>query len=101
MWQGSPLLEHRLTRILPHLVDTLLLASAIGLLFAIDQYPFVHGWLTAKVLALLLYILFGSLAIRPGRSRAVRRLSFFLALLTFGYIVGVALAHDPRSWLAL
>jgi len=57
MMTGNPLLQHRLTRILPHLVDTTLLLSAITLTVLIQQYPFVAGWATAKILGLIVYIL--------------------------------------------
>ena len=100
MLQGSPLLKARATRILPHVVDTLLLGSAIALALRIAQYPFVHSWLTAKVLALLAYIVLGSIALKYGRSRRVRALSYGLALGVFLYIVAVAIARNPAAGLA-
>jgi len=72
MLRGSPLLQNRVVRVVPHVVDTVLLASAIWLAWAIGQAPFVHGWLTAKVLALVVYVVLGSLALRPGRPLGVR-----------------------------
>jgi uncharacterized membrane protein SirB2 len=100
MLQGSPLLKARATRILPHIVDTLLLGSAIALALRISQYPFVHAWLTAKVLGLLVYIVLGSIALKYGRSRRVRALSYGLALSVFLYIVAVAIARNPAAGLA-
>jgi uncharacterized membrane protein SirB2 len=100
MLQGSPLLKARATRILPHIVDTLLLGSAIALALRISQYPFVHAWLTAKVLGLLVYIVLGSIALKYGRSRRVRALSYGLALGVFLYIVAVAIARNPAAGLA-
>lgn len=94
MLRGSPLLKARTTRILPHVVDTVLLASAIALALRSAQYPFVHPWLTAKVLALLVYIVLGSLALKYGRSRQVRTLSYGLALGVFLYIVAVAVTRS-------
>jgi len=99
MLQGSPLLKARATRILPHVVDTLLLGSAIALALRIAQYPFVHAWLTAKVLALLVYIVLGSVALKHGRSRRVRVLSYGMALGVFLYIVAVAIARSPTAGL--
>lgn len=98
---GSPLLAARLTRWLPHLIDTCLLASAIGLAWMAGQYPFVHAWLTAKVLGLLAYIGLGSVALRPGRPRAVRLAAWLAALAVFSYIVSVALTKNPLGWLPL
>jgi uncharacterized membrane protein SirB2 len=103
MLRGSPLLQSRVARVVPHVVDTVLLASAIWLAWAIGQAPFVHGWLTAKVLALVAYIALGRLALRPGRPRGVRGAAFAAALATAAYIVSVALTRDPRgplAWLA-
>jgi len=97
MWmlQDSPLLKARVTRILPHVVDTVLLLSAVALALRIEQYPFVHAWLSAKVLALLAYIVLGSIALKYGRSRRTRALSYGLALAVFLYIVGVAVTRSP------
>jgi len=95
MLQDSPLLKARVTRILPHVVDTVLLISAIALALRISQYPFVHAWLSAKLLALLAYIVLGSIALKYGRSRRVRALSYGLALGVFLYIVGVAVTRSP------
>ena len=97
---GSPLARARLTRVLPHVVDSCLLLSAIGLAWMAGQYPFVHGWLTAKVAGLLAYIGLGMLALKPGRAMAVRAGAFVAALATFSWIVSVALSKNPAGWLA-
>lgn len=91
-------LAARWVRVVPHVVDTVLLASAIALAAMTAQYPFVQPWLTAKVLALVLYILLGTVAIRRGRTRRVRIIAWVLALLVFGYIVAVARARVPFPW---
>jgi uncharacterized membrane protein SirB2 len=90
MLAGSPLLQARLVRVAPHVVDTLLLASAVWLAWVLQQYPFVHGWLTAKVLGLLAYIALGSIALRRRQPLALAG-----ALLAAGYVVAVALTKDP------
>lgn len=95
MLAGSPLLDARFVRIAPHVVDTVLLASAAWLAWMLHQYPFVHGWLTAKVLGLLAYIVLGAVALRRGRTKAVRTWAFAGAVLAAAYIVAVALAKDP------
>lgn len=95
MLTGSPLLQARAAKILPHLIDTTLLGSALALAYLSGQYPFVQPWLTAKVFGLLAYIVFGTLALKRGRTPRIRLGFFALALLTFGYIVGVALTRNP------
>ena len=101
MLRGSPLLKSRFVRVAPHVVDTALLASAVWLAWFLRQYPFVDGWITAKVLGLLAYIALGTIALRRGRSLRVRAAAFAAALATVAYVVTVALAHDPRGPLAL
>lgn len=99
MLAGSPLLGTRVMRIAPHVVDTLLLASAIWLAALLRQYPFVHGWLTAKVLGLVAYIVLGTIALRRGRTKGIRVAAFVAASATAFYIVSVALTHDARGFL--
>lgn len=91
---GSDMLSRRWVRTLPHLVDSLLLASAIGLAVWSAQYPIERPWLTAKVVALVAYILLGTLALK-GRTRTQRAAGFAGALATFGYILAVAVTRDP------
>ena len=93
----KPWRNWRVLRLAPHLVDTLLLTSALWLAWRIGQYPFVNGWLTAKVLALLAYILLGMRALGRKTPRSQRLPFFGAALLCATYIVGVALTHSP-SW---
>jgi uncharacterized membrane protein SirB2 len=95
MLRGSPLLQARFVRVAPHVVDTLLLASALWLAWMMQQYPFVHGWLTAKVLGLLAYIILGSIALRRGHTLAVRLAALAGALLAAGYVAAVALTKNP------
>lgn len=97
---GSPLARARLARVLPHVVDSCLLLSAIVLAWMAGQYPFVHGWLTAKIVGLLAYIGLGMVALKPGRAMAVRAGAFVAALATFSWIVSVALSKNPAGWLA-
>lgn len=86
-------------RVLPHAVDTLLLVSAAALALYLHQYPFVHAWLTAKVVALVLYIVFGLYALKKGGGFSARLLAFVLALLCVAYIVTVARTHSPTGFL--
>ena len=100
MLRASPLLQHRLTRIAPHIIDTLFLASDIALVFIIDVRLLQSGWLLAKLAGLIVYIGLGMVALRFGRTREIRSLAFVGAVATFAYIVGVALLKSPASWLA-
>jgi uncharacterized membrane protein SirB2 len=92
---GSAIMRQQWVKIVPHIVDTLLLASALGLAYTIGQYPLVDGWLTAKFFALLLYIGLGTVALKHGKTKTVRLSAWLAALAVFIYIVLVAMNHDP------
>ena len=94
-FNDSPIMRQRWVEVVPHVVDTLLLANALALAFTIEQYPFVDTWLTAKVFGLILYIMLGSVALTPGRSRIIRISAWLAALTVFIYIVLVAATHNP------
>jgi len=91
----------RWVRIVPHVIDTVLLASAIAMVHLLGQYPGTAGWLTAKLIGLLFYIGLGTVALKRGKTLPVRIAAFAGALVTFGYVVAVALTRDPRGFLAL
>jgi uncharacterized membrane protein SirB2 len=95
MLAESPQLQRRWVRIVPHVVDTLLLASAAGLAIWSGQYPFAQGWLTAKLLALILYIVLGAIALKRGKTKAARTIAFVAAVAVFAYIVKVAFTKVP------
>ncbi len=99
MMTASSRLQARWVRIVPHVNDALLLSSGIGLAVMIQQYPLMHGWLTAKFFALILYIVLGTYALKRGKTRGQRSAAWFAALLVFGYMVAVAITHDPAPFL--
>ena len=99
MLNASTMLTQRWVRILPHIIDTLLLTTAIALTVVLSQYPFINSWLTAKVLALLAYIVFGTIALKRGKSKTIRITALVLALISVAYIVWVARSHSPWPWL--
>ncbi|MGH8854876.1 MAG: SirB2 family protein, partial [Telluria sp.] len=95
MLSGSQRLQQRWVKVVPHIVDTLLLASAIGLALWSSQYPGQSPWLTAKVAALVGYIVLGTIALKRGRTPQVRAAAFVGALACFTYIVAVAVTKNP------
>ncbi|MDP6616608.1 MAG: SirB2 family protein [Gammaproteobacteria bacterium] len=95
MLKGSPLLKALPVRILPHVNDTILLISAVWTATFVEQYPLVNGWLTAKMLGLLAYIVLGAIALSYGRTRQIRIRAFVGALLCFSYVVLVAATRNP------
>lgn len=94
MLAESPRLRERWVRIAPHVVDTILLASAIYLAVTIEQYPGANDWLTAKVVALVFYVVLGSIGLKRGRTKPIRVVAWLGALAAFAYIVAVALTRN-------
>lgn len=92
------LLERRWIRRIADSIDSVLLLSALGLVVTLHQYPFVHHWLTAKIIALLLYIGFGSIALKRGRTQGIRVAALIAALASAAYILSVALTRSPYPW---
>ena len=91
--------RHRLARTLPHLVDTVLIVSAIGLAAVLRLTPASAPWLAAKIAGLFVYIALGMVALRFATSSKVRATAWVAAMLTFAWIVSVALTKDPRGFL--
>ena len=90
----------RAAKTVPHVVDTVLLASAIALAWMLRLSPLAAPWLFAKIVALVVYIVLGSVALDTSRRPGVRTAAFVAAVATFGYIVSVALTKDPRGFLS-
>ncbi len=87
-------MDKKWVKVLPHVNDTILLITATILALSIQQYPFVDAWLTAKFTALFFYIVFGMFALKRAKEMKNKVLFFILALITFSYIVGVALTRN-------
>lgn len=95
MLRDSPRLNARWVRTVPHLNDTLLLASAIAMLVVARINPLDTPWLIAKISGLLAYIGLGALALKRGRSKTLRIKALIAALGVFAYIVSVAITKHP------
>jgi len=96
MVKENPLLQHKLVKILPHVNDTLLLTAAIFLSLMSGFYPFVEGWLGAKVLLLVGYIVAGIFALKRGKTKQSRLIAFLIALLCISLIFAMAV-YRPFS----
>ncbi|WP_165787010.1 SirB2 family protein [Pseudohalioglobus lutimaris] len=92
--QSNPLCKHRLVKVLPHVIDSCLLGTAVGMLWIWGVSPLSLPWVTAKLVALLLYIALGMAALRFARTREARLAAYLAALATAAYIVAVALTHS-------
>jgi len=95
-------LQRRWVKIVPHIVDTVLLASALALVWQLGGLAALRAqsWLVAKIVALLAYIALGSIALKRGRTMRTRIVAFIVAVAVFGYIVSVAIAKSPFGFLS-
>jgi uncharacterized membrane protein SirB2 len=97
---GAAWVQSRAARSVPHVVDTVLLASALVLAGMLRLNPFVTPWLMAKIGALVVYIGLGVVALRPRQRRWIRVATWLSALCVFGYIVLVAVTKNPLALFA-
>ena len=93
--------RHRLAKTLPHVVDTVLIVTAVWLVWILRLTPSNAPWISAKIGGLIAYIVIGMVALRFGRTKAVRGGAWVLAMLTFAWIVSVAITKDPRGFLSV
>lgn len=88
-------LQKKWVKVLPHIVDTLLLVSAVSLCVILQQYPFANSWLTDKLFGLICYIGFGLVALKLGKSMPVRWIGFIGALAMIVFLGKVAMLKQP------
>lgn len=100
MVMESKLLNHKVVLVTPLVIDTLFLMSGATMAFMVNFGLFSQLWLTSKIALLMLYLLFAGVALNRGKTRKIRITSFFLAILTFGFIVGIAVRKSALSWFA-
>lgn len=90
----SPRLQARWVRIVPHINDSLLLLAAIAMLVTSGLNPLQQPWLLAKIIGLLAYIGLGTVALKRGRTKAIRIKALIAALGMFAYILAVAITKQ-------
>jgi uncharacterized membrane protein SirB2 len=101
MLTESERLQHRVTKIVPHIVDTVFFLAGVAMVWMLHLNPLTQGWLLAKFAGLIAYIVLGTIAIKRGPTKEARAIAFVAAISVFAYIAGVALAKSPLSWLAI
>lgn len=82
-------------RWVPHVVDSILLVSALTLVVWSGQYPFVQPWLTAKVLLLPAYIIAATVALDVNRHAAPRHIAALVACVLLAQIMASARTREP------
>ncbi len=97
MLTNSGMLQKKWVKIAPHVIDTLLLLTAITL-FTLSSYIDLPGWISAKIIGLVFYIGLGVIALRPNFTKPVRTGAWLAAMLVFFYIASVAVNKNPMPW---
>jgi uncharacterized membrane protein SirB2 len=95
---GSALLQRRWVRILPHVVDTVLLTCGVILAAVIGPN---QPWILTKIVLLIAYIGVGTIAIKRGRTTRGKLTAALIAVAIFAYIVGVAITKNSGSWFSM
>lgn len=96
MMQESSLLNSKFARVVPHIIDTVLLLAAIALVVQLGVLP---TWVQVKIAALFVYIFMGMLAFRLAKGYGAKVTAFFLALGVFAFIMSVAITKSPWGFL--
>ncbi len=100
MMKDSPLLQAKLTKILPHVIDTVLLVSAVILAVQLGFKPGEQPWLQAKIIGLLFYIILGVVALKPKYAKPIRIGAWVAALVVFAFIAAAAVSKSAWGFLA-
>ena len=98
-YTGAQYLNKKWVKVLPHCIDTTLLLCGIYLMVAAELWPNEQPWLLTKLLALIIYIILGSFAIKYSKTQRMKVLAGSAAILTFIYMVNVAISHNPFVFL--
>jgi len=99
MLARSPHLTASWSRWLPHVIDALLFLTGLSMAIGLSLSPQAHPWLAIKLVAIVVYVVIGSIALKRGRTYRQRVLALLLSLPVLAYIYAVALHHDP--WVGL
>ena len=92
--------RHIPVRVLAHVIDTALLATALMLLSIVPGASFGNGWMTIKLVLLVAYVALAVLAMQPARAPQARLAFYATALATYVYVLGVARMHHPLGWMS-
>lgn len=98
MLTNNGLLKAKLTKVLPHIIDTFLLAAAICLVIITQHHPFQVSWITAKILLLIVYIVTGTIALKRGKTKKMRVRFFVLSSVIIIVIFAIAITKPGLNF---
>ncbi|GEM77431.1 SirB2 family protein [Vibrio sagamiensis] len=98
MMMDSPKRNHKFLKIFPHIVDTALLLTGIGLIMVTGFMPFTEGasWLTNKLTCVLAYIALGFFALKLAKNKLLKTFAFFGALGWLVMAANIAVSKSPH-----
>lgn len=88
-------LKQKIWRVLPHVIDTVLLASGVALIAILEGALLEQRWLQIKLTLIVAYIFAGSIALKRGRTRRQRITALVIACALLSAIVLLALKRLP------
>jgi uncharacterized membrane protein SirB2 len=97
MMANSARLQNKMLKVFPHIIDTFLLASGIGLIFITGFIPFTPAapWLSEKLVLVVLYIVLGFIALKLGKNKTQRSIAFIAALVCIAMAGKLAVLKLP------
>ncbi|WP_444996440.1 SirB2 family protein [Aliikangiella sp. IMCC44359] len=98
MLTNSVLLQTKPSKILPHIIDTVLLVAAIVLLVLSELNPFVVNWITAKIILLVAYVILGTIALKRGKTKKIKVIAFVASLASVLAIFAIASIKPALSF---
>lgn len=92
MLRDCPALQMRWVKIAPHIIDTLLLLTALWAAWLLFWSHGTHpAFITVKIVGLIVYIALGLVALKLGKTKAIRLAAFIAALSVYAYLIGVGI----------
>ena len=92
LMQSPERLQAKWVRISPHIIDTVLLLSAIGMLVSAGMFP---AWVHVKIALLVVYIGLGVMAFRKAKTSGQKAGFLLAAIAVYLFIVSVAITKSP------
>ena len=93
--EKSPILEKRLIKILPHLIDSILLISAFSMIFVgnitIDENNY---WVITKIIAVIVYILIGLYIFKIAKQNYQIYIALVFVMFIYYYIIQTAITKS-------
>lgn len=99
--QSYPDSQEKWVRVLPHVVDAVLVLSAVAMLATSPLNGWPGDWLTVKLALIVVYAMLALYLFRGARALTTKILVWLLALLVLLFITAIAVLHNPLGILSV